>query len=456
MNDNKLNILKELVVEEDHTLEDLKRLVDKSKAFIKIENKTGKIIITNEYPFIVPEKIVLFLIGVFFAKELGLYNEEQITSKIISDNINIAQTSMSGPLGNYGRMNIISSDSESYSIKYYEIENQLDYLVMKYLSGKEPIEQPIKRKKVKDSNTKKTKKSRSPKRQKKKILKTIDKDKFESELIKYSLTSDGIYSVINIVDNAIILSRGWKSSSKIESQIKSTLLYLTVNKILYDLNEVESSELRKDLLYSGVPMDNHSTNIKNFSTFIVHKRGAIGSTLTSYRITPLGYQKGITLIKDIIENTSNFDIKFKSRIRTEKAENFYVDRETLDKHIFTFAERNGVDEDKLKTLFDFQEDGVRMSRPLKEKTRKILQLKTLMLVGIILKSVYDVNGFSGIKILKDSRLTSDRLDLLDQNKHYKTFFSIKKPKSAMQLTYAGEKRAIEMLKEYVENERCSI
>lgn len=37
MNDNKLNILKTLVVEEEHTLEDLSRLVEKSKLFLKLK-----------------------------------------------------------------------------------------------------------------------------------------------------------------------------------------------------------------------------------------------------------------------------------------------------------------------------------------------------------------------------------------------------------------------------------
>ena len=62
MHEEKLNILKDLVVDEEHTLEDLRRLVEKSKPIIKIENKTGNIIISPEFQFTVSEQIILYLI----------------------------------------------------------------------------------------------------------------------------------------------------------------------------------------------------------------------------------------------------------------------------------------------------------------------------------------------------------------------------------------------------------
>lgn len=110
-------------------------------------------------------------------------------------------------------------------------------------------------------------------------------------LKQHSLSREDIESMFNILDHTIILTRGWKGSSNIESQIKSTLLYLTANKILYGIDESDSSELRSALLSSGVPMDNHSTNLKKFATLLTHKRGPIGSTLNSYKLTTLGYQK---------------------------------------------------------------------------------------------------------------------------------------------------------------------
>lgn len=203
-------------------------------------------------------------------------------------------------------------------------------------------------------------------------------------------------------------------------------------------------------------MNSHSTTLKCYSTYVIHKTGPIGSTNTSYRITSLGFQKGIILFKDIIENTSKFDLKFKRKIKSDKAEEISVDEKKLNQNISDFVKQNDLNKEVLRTLFDFQKDGIRMCIPLRGKKRKIIQIKSLMLLGVLLKSVYNVNSFSGKNLLKYSKVSYDRLDLLDSNKHYKKYFSINKPKSAMQLTYAGEKKSIEMLKEYLEREECQL
>ena len=162
------------------------------------------------------------------------------------------------------------------------------------------------------------------------------------------------------------------------------------------------------------------------------------------------------LLKDIIENTKNFDLEFKHKIMPEVAEPITIDKEILDNNISSFCKQNEISEDRLRTLFDFQEEGVRISNPLRDTSRKILQIKTLMLLGGLIKRVYDKGGFSGKEVLKSSRVTYDRLDLLDANRFYKLYFSLNKPKAAMQLTYAGERKALEMLKEYLKSEKCTL
>ncbi len=456
MKEEKLNILKDLVVDENHSLEDLKRLVDKSKPFIKIENQTGNILISADYPFNTREKIIIFLIGIYFSKELGLNQDVQITSRYISENINVLITSMSGALGEYVKGNIVSKNDNSYSIKYYEIENQLDKLTDKYILNHTQSSVRSKPQKTKLSKKKTLNKRRLNIQSVKKIEKTYDEETLKNELAKYQLTTENLFSVINIVNNGFMLLRGWKGNSNAESHVKSTLIYLTVNKLIYDIDEVESSELRIHLIQSGVPMKNHSTTLKGYTTYIIHKRGPIGSTNTSYRITPLGFQKGLILLKDIIENTSNFDIPFKGRVKTEKTDIISISDEKLNQNISSFASENGMDEERLRTLFDFQNDGVRICMPLRESIRKIMQIKTLILLGGLLKKVYDVSNFSGKELLKNSRTSYDRLDLLDRNKHYQKYFSLNKSKSAMRLTYAGEKKAIKMIKEYLEKETCEL
>ncbi len=457
MNNKKLDILKELIVDEEHTLDDLKRLVEKSKPFLKIESKTGNIIISPEFPLSVKEKIIVYLIGIYFSKELLLNKDVQITSRFISENIDVAQTTISGPLGNYVKSKIVFVDDNSYAIKYYEIEKQLDNLAQKYLLEKKNNVVIISEKKKTI-----TKKKPQPIRkisqvvsQKKEDIK-LDEESLRNELMKYNLKMEDLYSLSNLVNNEIILLRGWKGASHEESHVKSTLLLLTVNKLIYGLDEINSSEFRKCLLDAGVMIKNITTTLKKYSTYIIHKRGPIGSTNTSYRITPLGFQKGIILMKDIIENTSNFDIKFRSRVKNENSDKISINEEELNRNVFSFAERYELDEERLRTLFEFQNDGIRMCVPLRENIRKRLQIKTLMLLGVLLKRVYNINNFSGKTLLKNSRVSYDRLDLLNSNKHYVKYFSLNKPKSAMQLTHAGENKAIKMLRSYLEKEDCQL
>lgn len=452
MNENKLDILKDLIVDEEHTLEDLKRLVDKSKHFLKIENKTGKIIISPDFPFIVSDKIIIFLIGMYFSREYGLNQDAQITSRFISENINVAQTTISGPLGDYVRNKIVSADDNSYFIKYYEIENQLDQLTDKYILKKKGAPKAAVKPKSKNVRKKEEHRKIKPKTEKE-----INEDSLKNEIDKHNLTEDNLHSVFNVNGGNILLLRGWKGSTSTESQVKATLLLLTANKLFFSFDEMDSSELRKSLIDTGVPMANHSTNIKNLATLIIHKRGPIGSTITSYRITPLGFQKGIVLIQDIINNSSNFDIQFKHKIiKKEKAATISIDEKKLNQNITDFVKELELKEERLRTLFDFQTDNVRFCLTLKEGKRKMLQIKSLMLLGIILKKIYDVNNFNGKTLLQISRISYDRLDLLDSNKNYQRYFSTNKPKSAMQLTYAGEKEAIKMLKEYLDKENCKL
>ncbi|MFA5174570.1 MAG: hypothetical protein WC438_05310 [Candidatus Pacearchaeota archaeon] len=451
MNENKLSILKDLLVSEEHTLEELKTLVEKSKKFIKIEEKSGKVIISPEFDLTSSEKIALYLVGVYFSKEMGLNGEEQITSRKISDSINVAQTTLSGPLGELVRKKIVEQKDNSYEIKYYEINNFLDSLVEKYanleINSKKKLGRP---KKSKKNNS--PKKIITPKKVEKFIKLKENDELFEKRLKEQEIEVSDFDSIYNIDNDQIILLRGFKGTTYAESHVKSILLLLTSYKLLTNEEEINSSLIRKMLQQSGVPnLAALTTTLKGFSTLIIHKRGAIGSTNTSYKLTSLGFREGIILVKDIINHTSNFKIEFKQRIRTEKAKPINIDYEVLQKNISEFSKENDIDEEKLKLTFDFSTDNLRLLKKPKEKIRKIQQIKSLMLLGIVLKNIYHISSFSGKTLLKHSNISYDRLDLLDGNKDYENYFS-KKPKTAMELNYAGQIEASKRLKGFLEED----
>lgn len=455
----KLNILKELLVSEEHSIEDFKRLVEKAKPFIKIENKTGKVILSSDFPLKVSDKIILFLVGTYFSKELGMNLDMPITSRHISENIGISQTTISGPLGEFFRDNIVSKDDSSYSIKYYEIEKLLDGICTRYLSKKEP--KTISKLEIENRKIKKQRKKETKSIDFQPLVKrTFDENLFEKNINKYNLNKNEINSIFNFNGKSFVLLRGFKSTNNLEAHLKSTLLSLVANRLYFESNDINSSELRKILKNSGVPnLTPLSSNLKNYPTLLIHKRGPIGSTKTSYEITEYGFQKGITLIRDILDNTSNFDIDIQSRqtrIKSQKAPSILIEKNKLLQNISEFTKNNEIDENKLKTTFDFQPDGLRLLVIPKAKNRKKLQIKSLMLLGIVVKKIYQIDSFDSKNILKESHISYDRLDLLDSNKDYKKYFSASKSKSAMQLKYPGEVKSIEMLKEFIKTEDCKL
>jgi len=459
MKEDKLKIMKDLLVDESHSLEDLKRLVTKSKNFLKIDQQTGKIIISHEYNFTIREKIVLFIIGKYFCDELD-FEKEKITSSIISEELKIPKTSLSKPLGNLVNKHIFSKEESAFNIKYYQIEKQLDNLDNKYiLKSKTDIIKDIKQYEKKRKN-----KSTSIKPTKKAVVEKIKLEQQPEEEIKSKLEIERIeyndlHRVFNLHNNKLIILKGFKSNNVEESHIKSTLLAFVAYKLFYNVDEINSSKLRETLQDSGVekliPL---STKLKNYTGWIIHKRGQIGCTNTSYRITPEGYRQGLNLLKDIINKTSNFQLKLSnSRSKSrEIAPDLQISKETLDKNIREVARIEKFDENKLRMAFDFQEDYIRIVEPIKENTRKIMQIKNLLILGFIIKKIYQKDKFNCAKLLKVSNISSDRLDKLDSNKFYKKYFSTKKQKSALSLIFAGEIKAKECLVKYLNKEEFEL
>lgn len=459
MKEDKLEIMKDLLVDESYSSEDLKRLVTKAKNFLKIVQQTGEIIILHEYNFAIKEKIVLFMIGKHLCNEIG-FEKEKITSSIISEKLKIPKTSLSKPLGDLVNKHIFLKEESAFNITYFQIEKQLDNLNNKYiLKSKTDITKEIKQcaKKRKNKSTliKPTKKTVVEKTK----LELQSKEEIESKLEIEKIEYNDLYTVFNLHNNKLIILKGFKSNNVEESHVKSTLLAFVAYKLFYNVDEINSSKLRETLRDSGVEkLERLSTKLKNYTGWIIHKRGQIGCTNTSYRVTPEGYRKGLDLLKDIIKKTSNFQLKLSNSGSKSKetAPDLEISKETLDKNIREIARIEKFDEKKLRMAFDFQEDHVRITEPIKEKTRKIMQIKNLLILGFIIKKIYQKDKFDCAKLLKFSNISSDRLDLLDSNKFYKKYFSAKKQKSASYLIFAGEKKARECLVKYLNKEEFEL
>ncbi|MCP8305037.1 MAG: hypothetical protein H3Z50_06200, partial [archaeon] len=121
--EDKKEILKELLLTEEDILKKLKMLIDKTKVFVKIDQKTSKIVLSSKFDFSNLEKILLFLIGKYFSKELSISDKESMNIQELEKESGIKKTTLSKPLGVLLYSDYIGKDNEKrYFIQHYKIE----------------------------------------------------------------------------------------------------------------------------------------------------------------------------------------------------------------------------------------------------------------------------------------------------------------------------------------------
>jgi len=130
---SKEEILKELLLTEEDTIEKLKTLIDKTKNFVRIDQKTNKIVVSNEHNFSNPERLLLFFVGKYFSKELGLNEKECMDLQELEKESGIKKTTLSKPLGGLLYSGWIGQDEEKrYFIHHYQIEKIVNSLHEKF------------------------------------------------------------------------------------------------------------------------------------------------------------------------------------------------------------------------------------------------------------------------------------------------------------------------------------
>ncbi len=94
----KRETISELISTEEDVIADLGMLVKKAKNLIQIDGNTGRTIV-NIFGYTQPEKILLVLIGRFFAYHAGLVQPKPMNLSAISSELGIPPTTLSAPLG---------------------------------------------------------------------------------------------------------------------------------------------------------------------------------------------------------------------------------------------------------------------------------------------------------------------------------------------------------------------
>ena len=130
----KKEIVGELLLTEEDTMKKLQSLIEKTKSFVRIDQKANKIVISSEFDFIIIEKILLFLIGKYFSKELGLSETDGMLLKELQKESGIVRTTLTKPLGQLSDSGYIGQDEKKrYFIRHYKIEEVVNSLHNKYI-----------------------------------------------------------------------------------------------------------------------------------------------------------------------------------------------------------------------------------------------------------------------------------------------------------------------------------
>jgi DNA-binding transcriptional ArsR family regulator len=137
MDDEKRKILKEIMTSDEDILIRLKKLVESSKSFLKVEEKSGKVIISSDFKFDNSEKIFLLLLGKFFAMHYGILKDYSVTFGDIRSELGIKRTTLSAPIKTLVDNGLIERPKENtYKINFYKAGYLLNKLREKYLSKK--------------------------------------------------------------------------------------------------------------------------------------------------------------------------------------------------------------------------------------------------------------------------------------------------------------------------------
>lgn len=135
--EKKKNILKDIIMKKEDVLAQLQRLVTLAKPYIKIEENTGRPVISTDYSFTNYEKIFLYLSGRYFAYHSGIIKETTVKIREVSDELGIAVTTLSAPLSRLVKNRIINKPQKnSYQINPHKMEAFLKKLNEKYSSKK--------------------------------------------------------------------------------------------------------------------------------------------------------------------------------------------------------------------------------------------------------------------------------------------------------------------------------
>jgi hypothetical protein len=283
--ENNEKLLKELlVVSKEDKLAQLRDLLTKTRDLISLDEETKKVHFDSTNNLSDRDKILLFLIGRYFMRELKWIDNLGATIGEISTALNNKPvTSLTAPLADFRDKGIVLKNGSEYSIPYPEIKGCIEKIhasISLVRNDEEGVKKGVKR----------------PKR-KEKMLITLNPEKIISIAKEIKITEEELRTIYQLEQNNIHLIRSVKGETIREQHLNYSLLIAFAYRVFYNIENLDSSELRDKLSDAGCPkLVGLSTSLKEYPTLIIHQRGEKGNIYTTYKIT----QQGMECAKELI------------------------------------------------------------------------------------------------------------------------------------------------------------
>jgi hypothetical protein len=311
--EEKKEILKDLLIKKEDTAKKFKELIVKSKELFGINEKDAVIIFHNT-SLINTEKLSLFLVGKYFAKELNIIEEYMLDINQISQELGIVKTTLSAPLGQLVSSGYVEYTDGKYGIRHFKIEEVLDSIIEKYKNFEKKVKSGLSLKSGKffkktdnqnglEKNTKTTT-TTSKKIKKSTTLKILEIDftsmpKGISDMAQdLKIEEDQLRIVFDFDESNISLLRKKHSNKDSEERFYNSLIYLTGHFYQTYEREIEIKKLKEVLKNANVLINDKFNRDMGKSK----RRPFVFQKGESYKITDSGIKLGLSIIKDLINN----------------------------------------------------------------------------------------------------------------------------------------------------------
>lgn len=124
-------VLRKLVIEEKDVTKEMEKLVDEATKIFRIEQPSGRIIFQNFGGLTDRQRILVILVGKYFANRLSIVENSSLSISEISKELGRPMTTLSKPLGETVKEGFVESlPGRKYKVAYHRIREIFDKMLL--------------------------------------------------------------------------------------------------------------------------------------------------------------------------------------------------------------------------------------------------------------------------------------------------------------------------------------